>query len=100
MVWGNRAPRGHRDVTPDAAAAFTAKKATLHAGLAGFAGVFALRKRTISNLFRYTPRERASSGIDLAGFNHIIGLDQQAGMLDVEGLTTYENVVTFTLSHG
>ena len=87
-------------MTTDTAAAFTAKKATLHAAVAASAGVFALRKRTISNLFRYTPRERASSGIDLAGFNRIIGLDPESTTLDVEGLTTYQDVVTFTLAHG
>jgi len=87
-------------MTTDTAAAFTAKKATLHAAVAASAGVFALRKRTISNLFRYTPRERASSGIDLAGFNRIIGLDPESRTLDVEGLTTYQDVVTFTLAHG
>ena len=81
-------------------AAFTEKKQRLHAALADSGGTFALRKRTISNLFRYTPRARARSGIDLARFNRVIAIDTQAQTLDVEGLTTYENVVRFTLAHG
>ena len=87
-------------MTSEGLAAFTEKKQMLHTALADSAGTFALRKRTISNLFRYTPRERARSGIDLAGFNRVIAIDTQAQTLDVEGLTTYENVVRFTLVHG
>ena len=86
-------------MTNEGWAAFAEKKQRLQTALGGSGGTFALRKRTISNLFRYTPRERARSGIDLAGFNRIITIDTQAQTLDVEGLTTYENVVRFTLAH-
>jgi FAD/FMN-containing dehydrogenase len=84
----------------DALAAFTAKKQKLHLALGASARTFALRKRTISNLFRYSPRERARSGLDLAGFNRILAIDSTTPSIDVEGLTTYQHVVACTLAHG
>jgi FAD/FMN-containing dehydrogenase len=87
-------------MTSDALAVFAAKKQRLHAECADSTRAFALRKRTISNLFRYTPRERAASGLDLAGFNRVLALDVEAATLDVEGLTTYQTVVACTLAHG
>lgn len=87
-------------MSTDALADFTAKKQQLHRELADGTRAFALRKRTISNLFRYSPRDRAVSGLDLAGFNRIIAIDTEARTIDVEGLTTYEHVVAHTLAHG
>ncbi|MEO8654014.1 MAG: FAD-binding protein, partial [Ramlibacter sp.] len=62
------------------------------------AGAIALRKRT-SNLFR----DRRNDGrrrIDLSSLNHVIAADAQSGWVDVEGMTTYEDLVAWTLPHG
>ncbi len=63
-------------------------------------GKIRLKKRTISNLFRYAPRDRAASGLSLSDFVNVIGIDTENKTLDVEGLTTYERVVDFTLARG
>jgi FAD/FMN-containing dehydrogenase len=59
-----------------------------------------LRSRTssASNLYRYgAARAPRGSTIDLRRFNHVIDLDAQAAVLEVEGATTYETVVGATL---
>lgn len=57
-----------------------------------------LDKRT-SNLFRdRRPGERRT--LDLSGLCHVIGADAQAGWVDVEGMTTYEDLVAWTLPRG
>jgi FAD/FMN-containing dehydrogenase len=61
-------------------------------------GEIALRKRT-SNLFR-DRRNNGRHGLDLSGLNHVIGADAQAGWVDVEGMTTYEDLVAWTLPRG
>ncbi|HUC20692.1 MAG TPA: FAD-binding oxidoreductase, partial [Candidatus Polarisedimenticolaceae bacterium] len=54
-----------------------------------------------SNLFRYEGRRQAASRlIDLRHFNQPLYLDPSAGTLDVQGLTTFEDIVDFTLPHG
>lgn len=64
------------------------------------AGKIRLKKRTISNLFRYAPRNRGGSGLSLSDFVNVIGIDAENKTLDVEGLATYERVVDFTLPRG
>ena len=62
------------------------------------AGAIALRKRT-SNLFR-DRRNDGKRRIDLGSLHHVVAADAQAGWVDVEGLTTYEDLVAWTLPRG
>jgi FAD/FMN-containing dehydrogenase len=58
----------------------------------------ALAKRT-SNLFR--DRDRGGrEPLDLTGFNHVLGVDRARMLVDVEGLTSYEDLVAATLDQG
>ncbi|MFL6237890.1 MAG: FAD-dependent oxidoreductase [Actinomycetes bacterium] len=57
-----------------------------------------LAKRT-SNLFR--PREpQAGSGLDVAAFDQVLSVDPDARTADVQGMTTYEDLVDATLPYG
>ena len=57
-----------------------------------------LKKRT-SNLFR--PREGADrTEIDVTTLNHVIEIDKAAGVAEVEGMTTYADLVDAALPHG
>jgi FAD/FMN-containing dehydrogenase len=78
------------------------KLESVRAQIAAADGAFALRKRTASNLFRYAPRQRdeSTARIDLGIFNEVIDLDETAQVLDVEGLTTFESIVDYTLPRG
>jgi FAD/FMN-containing dehydrogenase len=61
-------------------------------------GPVRLRKRT-SNLFR--PRERADRVfLDATALGHVISVDAAARTADVEGMTTYADLVDATLAHG
>ena len=56
-------------------------------------------KKTTSNLFR--PRQNhARTELDATELNHVIDIDAQARTADVEGMTTYANLVDATLPHG
>lgn len=55
-----------------------------------------LSKRT-SNLFR--PRTRVA-GLDVSGLDGVISVDAQARTADVQGMCTYEDLVSATLPHG
>ena len=57
-----------------------------------------LSKRT-SNLFRQRD-EATKQRLDLGDFNHVIDVDPARGFVDVEGLTSYEDLVDVTLPHG
>lgn len=65
---------------------------------AGFIGLV----KSTSNLFRdRCDRNKASRHrLDLTGFCQVLDVDMQAGWVDVEGMTTYENLVAWTLPHG
>lgn len=84
----------------DAKRGYQRRLERLRAALDRVDGPFRVRKRT-SNLFRYvlTPQNEASR-ISLDAFHHVLGLDEQAQTLEVEGLATYESVVAYTLSRG
>lgn len=57
-----------------------------------------LNKRS-SNLFR-DRREGAKRRLDLSAFCHVLDIDPIDGWVDVEGLTSYEELVARTLPHG
>ncbi|TMH68077.1 MAG: FAD-binding oxidoreductase [Betaproteobacteria bacterium] len=68
--------------------------AVQHAG----GGKLRLRKDT-SNLFR----DRASGakrGLDVRDFNHVLGVDAAPGIVEAEGMVTYEDLVAATLAKG
>jgi FAD/FMN-containing dehydrogenase len=83
--------------TPDS---YAAKTARLTSNWQTGAGPLRLEKSTISNLFRYQPRGTAARRLSLGEFNHVLSLDAEAGIVEVEGLTTYETVVRHCLQHG
>src|SRR5437762_11304736 len=61
-------------------------------------GVVRLRKDT-SNLFR----DRASGakrGLDVRDFNQVLGVDAAGGIVEAEGMVTYEDLVAATLAEG
>ncbi len=56
-------------------------------------------KKSTSNLFRQrAPSDRTE--LDVTGLNHVIEIDPQARTVDVEGMTTYAELVDATLPHG
>ena len=79
---------------------YEAKKRRLSERLRGAAGGVQLAKRTSSNLFRYSPRERKRRRLDLSHFNQVVSVDTAAHTLEVEGLATFESVVERTLPQG
>jgi FAD/FMN-containing dehydrogenase len=65
---------------------------------AGGAPSFGLAKRT-SNLFRdRVPKPRPR--IDLSGFDAVVRVDPAAGLVEAEGMTTFEALADATLAHG
>lgn len=60
-----------------------------------------VKKRTISNLFRYDGRRKASAReVDLSAFDKPLYIDTDKQTLEVQGLATYESIVDFVLPHG
>ncbi|HEY3177356.1 MAG TPA: FAD-binding oxidoreductase [Casimicrobiaceae bacterium] len=57
-----------------------------------------LRKDT-SNLFRDRASD-ASRSLDVRDFNHVLGVDGARGVVEAEGMVTYEDLVTATLAKG
>ncbi|WP_296900987.1 hypothetical protein [Thiohalocapsa sp.] len=69
-------------------AEYAARKERLIAQLRAGGGPVGLRKRT-SNLFR----DRARTGkrrLDVRAFQHVLAVEPAAGVVDSEGMTTYE----------
>ncbi|HEX6684622.1 MAG TPA: FAD-binding oxidoreductase [Candidatus Limnocylindrales bacterium] len=56
-----------------------------------------LAKRT-SNLFRF--REDVGKGLDVSAFTSVLSVDPGSRTADVQGMTTYEDLVAATLPHG
>lgn len=79
--------------------AYDEKKQRLIALLStGSEGAIGLDKDT-SNLFRdrqKTPQKR----LNVRDFNQVLRVDTQAGWVEVEGMTTYQDLVAATLAHG
>jgi FAD/FMN-containing dehydrogenase len=57
-----------------------------------------LAKRT-SNLFRSRSQAK-TPGLDVSGFTHVLEVDPEAGIAEVEGMVTYEKLVDATLEYG
>ncbi|WP_119727804.1 FAD-binding oxidoreductase [Thermomonospora amylolytica] len=57
-----------------------------------------LAKRT-SNLFRFREPTTAP-GLDVSGFHRVLSVDPEARTAEVQGMTTYEDLVDATLPHG
>ncbi len=57
-----------------------------------------LAKRT-SNLFRFR-EETNVPGLDVTGFDKVLSVDAAKRTADVQGMTTYEDLVDATLAHG
>lgn len=82
----------------DPARAHRGRVEALARSLADSAGPVRLCKST-SNLFR--PRADAErTELDVASLDHVIGIDVQSREAEVEGMTTYEDLVDATLPHG
>jgi FAD/FMN-containing dehydrogenase len=84
-------------ITPDS---YAQKAARLTSHWQTGSGPLRLEKSTISNLFRYEPRGAAARRLSLGEFNHVLGLDRAARLVEVEGLTTYETVVRHCIARG
>jgi len=57
-----------------------------------------LAKRT-SNLFRWRDPSDAP-GLDVSGFDRVLSVDPESRTAEVQGMTTYEDLVDATLPHG
>jgi FAD/FMN-containing dehydrogenase len=57
-----------------------------------------LAKRT-SNLFRFRD-DAGAPGLDVSGFDRVLSVDPENRTADVQGMTTYEDLVDATLPHG
>lgn len=76
--------------------------AALRQSLVGNTEPIRLKKKSISNLFRYTGHtapDAPSLQVDLSGFNKPLALDIEKKTLDVQGLATNETIADFTLRH-
>ena len=80
--------------------AYEQKKARLLADLraAHNDNTVGLAKNT-SNLFRDRVARKAPR-VDLSHFNAVLGVDEAAGVVEAEGMTTYVDLVDATLAHG
>lgn len=79
------------------------RKQLAHLGkeLTGNTQPLKVKKRTISNLFRYDGRASTSARlVDLSEFDKPLYVDNELQTLEVQGLTTYESIVNATLPHG
>lgn len=77
------------------------KLQNLAASLANNTSPLRVKKKTISNLFRYEGRNKKDRReVDLSAFNKPLFLDKKNKTLEVQGLTTFEQIVDFTLPHG
>lgn len=70
-------------------------------GLKGNTQRIHLKKKTVSNLFRYQGREkRDEKALDLSNFDRPLFLDIKNQTLEIQGLATYESAVDFLLPYG
>jgi hypothetical protein len=70
-------------------------------GLAGNTERLRVKKKTVSNLFRYEGRSKpAGREVDLSAFDQPLYLDIERQTLEVQGFATYVAIVDFVLPHG
>lgn len=81
-------PDGHRE-----------RVAALADALAGSTGPVRLRKST-SNLFRPRAGDDDFTELDVSSLNHVLEVDPETRTAEVEGMTTYADLVDATLPHG
>ncbi len=75
--------------------------AALAAQLEGNTDPISIQKKTASNLFRYDGKQdQQGRVIDLSAFNKPLYLDREAETLEVQGLATYEDIVSSTVPNG
>lgn len=79
---------------------YAQKKAALQGQWPKTGGQLRLAKSTVSNLFRYQQRAASAQSVSLGQFNEVIALDGSGQSLDVEGLATFETIVTHCLPRG
>ena len=76
------------------------RKNKLAARTANLTGRFSVKKRTSSNLFRYTGRkQQRTQVVSLQDFYHVLEIDHHNKTLQVEGLATFYDIVKATLKH-
>lgn len=82
--------------------AYEAKKALLQKKLLTASNrSIQLKKKTASNLFRYIyQKQKSRKAVIIKHFDNILALDRKNLTLDVEGLTSYEKIVNYTLQQG
>jgi len=56
--------------------------------------------KTTSNLFRDRTNTSTRKLLDVSDFNHVLQVDPDNSLIEVEGMTTYEELVDATLPHG
>ena len=56
--------------------------------------------KTPSNLFRDRNEVSRQKLLDVKDFNHVLQVDPDNSLIEVEGMTTYEELVDATLPHG
>jgi FAD/FMN-containing dehydrogenase len=79
---------------------YARKRETLTRQWPASGGQIRLAKTTVSNLFRYQPRQAPARQVSLGAFNHVIALDEKSQTLEVEGLATFETIVEHCLPRG
>jgi len=79
---------------------YATKKAALQSRWDQTCGQVRLGKPTVSNLFRYQPRDAPARRLALGHFNAVIAIDATARTLDTEGLATFESIVAYSLPLG
>lgn len=80
--------------------AFAKRKNQLLEAIKNQNGQIRIKKKTSSNLFRYSNSDdNKKRKLSLKSFNHILHLDKANLTLELEGLTTYESIVNYTFSY-
>jgi FAD/FMN-containing dehydrogenase len=79
---------------------YAQKKAAIKRQWPPAGGQVRLAKATVSNLFRYQPASGPAQRVSLGQFNEVIAVDGAEQTLDVEGLATFETIVSHCLPRG
>lgn len=88
-------------MTLDLRQAYQSRIENLKQSLSNITPPIRIKKKTTSNLFRYQGRQNQHyNSLSLQDFNHVLFLDRDNHTLDVEGLSTFEQIVDYTLAQG